>query len=259
MRHLRALALFLVLLATGCLRVEQILALGPDGSATFEARYVVPDTTTERVKAMMRLADEMALASGGSVTSPPPDDFTYFLFRPTEDLIRARIRSYENLGIRIEDLDVTVRNAQREVEFKLFIEDIARLVEADFFKTYGFSLGRLSNGDYVFYNRPLTAEPLDRTWDPTDTEVYKLLAPLLSGFRFEFELRTPGRVLRTGADRRTTTSATWIFDFDADPQALGKLQRAQMKALFEGAGMELPQLQQPGGPPQEADAQANAQ
>ena len=141
--------------------------------------------------------------------------------------------------MKLEELTVRSRNAQREVEIKIDIADISRLPEADFFTHYGFSLARISNGDYVFYNRPITTEPPDGEWNPKDTEVYKLLAPLLGGFRFQLELRVPGLFKRNNATRKSGSSVAWTFDFDSDSEALSKLQRSQMKAVFDGDGFTL--------------------
>lgn len=238
-----------VLLAvTGCIQVEQKLALNADGSGTYDVHYVVPGETWDRMQAMLRLADELAAASGTVRKPTLQDDFTQVLFAPTEAEIRKKAAAYAPYGIQLEQLEVLLKSDRRDVEMSLSFSNIARVAEADFFAVYGFSLARNAAGEYAWTTRPATKDPLDPAWNADDQESYKLIAPLLTGFRFDLQVQTPGPVLRTNADRHERYTASWVFDFDSDRNAVAKLQRQPMNIIFDGQGLTLADIVQPQPP-----------
>lgn len=237
-----------LLLAAGCIRVEQKLALNPDGSGTFEVTYTVPDETTQRIKSMLKLADELAAAGGGEVEPIPEDDFTRLVFDPQEDAIRRRIESYAPLGIQLNELEVDARNARRLVKIMIGFSNIADVAKADFFPSYGFSIAKNKAGQYVLYTRPITREPLDKSWAEAEQDAYKLMSPLLNGFHYELRIQTPGRIINTNADQREPYTARWLYAFDANPQALADLQRKQMTIVFDNTGLVYPEFRQPDAP-----------
>lgn len=239
----------LVLLSfSGCIQVEQKLALNADGSGTFDVHYVVPGETWDRMQAMLRLADELA-AAADTVRKPSiADDFTQVVFAPTEAEIRKKAASYAPYGIQIEKLEVLLKNDRRDVEMSLSFSNIALVAQADFFAVYGFSMVRNAAGQYAWSTRPATRDPLDPAWSAEDQESYKLVAPLLGGFRYELQVQTPGPVMRTNADRHERYTANWLFEFDSDRDAVAKLQRKPMNIVFDGEGLTLPNIVQPEPP-----------
>ena len=250
MRTLRAICHITVLLAllatTGCLQIEQILLLRKDGSGTFDVNYTIPNETSERIQAMLRLTREMALAAGDAAPAPAEDDFTRMLFKPKKSEIETLLASYREHGIRVLNLKVENRNAAYEVALKVEFDDIARVAKADFFERYGFSMVRTSKGNYLLYTRPATDEPMDPAWNANNTEALSRLTPFLNGFAFALEVHTPGRVIKTNADSRTSYTAEWEFRFAQDPNAVSELQRKRMTVLFDGTGIEeLKDLHQP--------------
>ena len=246
MKPLIAFLPLLALTTAGCIRIEQKLVINSDASGSFEVTYTVPDETTQRIKSMLKLANELSEAGGETPPPPAEDDFTALLFDPQEAMLRRRIESYAPLGIHLDELEVTPRNAQREVKLTLRFDNIAEVAKADFFANYGFSLVKSSAGDYVFYTRPMTKDKLDSVWQSEDQDAYKMMAPLLGGFHFELEIQTPGTIVKaSNPDRQTPVSALWIYDFNSDQMAVANLQRKQMTIVFNSQGLNLPEFQQP--------------
>ncbi|MCE9613053.1 MAG: hypothetical protein K8T26_02175 [Lentisphaerae bacterium] len=234
-----------LLLAAGCIRVEQKLVLRPDASGTFEVKYEVPEETTQRIKAMLKLADELTAAGGSEVQPLAEDDFTRLVFDPEEAALRKRIESYARYGIRLDEFELLARNARRQVKFTVSFSNIAEVAKADFFPSYGFSIAKNKVGQYVLFTRPVTREPLDATWADAGPDAYKLMAPLLNGFHFQLQVQAPGRVLETNADQKEPYSAQWTYAFDTNPRALADLQRAQMTIVFDSTGLVYPEFRQP--------------
>ncbi len=245
MKALRGIGALIILAAAGCVQIDQKLAINPDGSGTLRIQYQVPDETTQRLRAMLKLAEELAQAGGEALLPAPSDDFLQLLMDPRESDIRKKMAAYEPLGIRIDELTVNARSGRKEVDLRVSFRDLEDLARADFFAEYGFNLVRTSPDAYTWQTRPATREPFNPEWSAEDQETYKLVAPLLGGFRYVLEVQTPGTILRTNADRHSAYLATWTFDFNADRDAVAKLQRRMMSIVWNAEGLTLPDIRQP--------------
>lgn len=234
----------LALLNAGCIRVHQKLVLNADATGTLEVEYSVPDETSQRIKAMLHLADELATAGGGQVQAPAEDDFTRLVFDPQEADIRKRIAVYEPLGLRVEELEVQARNARRDVKLRLSFSNVVDLARADFFSAYGFSIAKTTGSQYAWYTRALTTEKPDAEWR-NDPDAVKLMAPLLGGFHWDIEVQVPGVILRSNAGQKTPYTAQWTYDFDANRDALADFQTKSMTLVFDTKGMAFPEVLQP--------------
>lgn len=244
------MVMLLAAFTTGCIQVEQRLALNADGSGTLKIRYTVPDETTQRVKTMLRLTDELAAAGGDELRPSPADDFTLLVFDPTEAALRGKLETYAPLGLQINDLKVQSRNARREVEIGLAFTNLATIATADFFRVYGFSMVRTTPQSYTWFTQSATRDPLANDWNAEDHETYKMVAPLLGGFLFMLEVQMPTPILKTNADRHSQYQATWTFDFNADRNAVARLQRQPMTIIVNAEGLTLPDIRQvPGDAP----------
>jgi hypothetical protein len=244
-----------LLASTGCLQLEQVFLLRKDGSGTLEVKYTIPNETSERVQAMLKLTREMSVAARQPVQPMHGDAFTRMLFTPQETDISETIKSYNEYGISLERIKVENRNAAYDVEFKVRFEDIAEVAKADFFEHYGLSIAKVANGNFLMYTRPVTDEPLDRAWDANNTDVLSRLTPFLNGFDFKVEFHAPGKILRTNGDQKSAYAALWHFDFVQDPNAVAELQRSRMTVLFDGIGIDnLQELSQPKAPDEAEEA-----
>lgn len=253
MKRIWLAAPVLVLLASGCLQIKQKLTLKEDGSGEFKVEYTVPDETSQRMHAMLTLADQLAAAEGGGAAPPAEDDLTRLLFDPQEPAIRQKVESYAVYGIHIEELEVLVRNTRKDVKLRVSFTNISQVAKADFFAGYGFSLLKSATGAYVIQTRPPTTGKADASW-VGNQESANLTAPLLGGFRFDFEVQTPGLILKSNADHSTPYTAQWTFDFDSNNEAMSDLQRKSMMVAFEGKDLQLPLFKQPSPKPAAAAA-----
>ncbi len=234
----------LMVFASGCVDVEQRLILDPDGSGTLRIKHEVSEPTVKRIKSMLSLSDELASVSGTELPPLPADDFTYIVFDPTRESVLRKINSYKHLGVELIDYKFFARGGKRTVEFVAKFNDLEKLAQADFFASYGFSLVKSKNGNYVFYTRPAITDEFNSSWDFRDPNVVKMIAPFLQDFRFHFTLQLPGDVLKTNAHRQSYRTLEWRYEFGEDPYALTRLQRDQLTAVFRSNGLSIPEVRQ---------------
>ena len=241
MKHLRLIALALVIALQGCLKVDETLTIEKNGSGNLDVLYSVSEQTIAQMKSMFKLRDQMAAVTGDDAPQTMEDRFQQIFFDPSEAQIRALFKKYESLGIQVETLKVDTRNATRTVNLKITFSDLAKVGRADFFPHHGFSLTHNSDGTYTFFRSPES----DSFLRPQDVGADSgLLSSVLTGFRVAIKVTTPGKVLETNASRRTLYNSAWIFDYDKDPKAVTALQNQKMKIIFDGNGINLPELRQ---------------
>jgi hypothetical protein len=239
------------LLLNGCIRMEQIITLRADGSGTMDLTYSIAEESVTQIEAMRKLEEEMEAASDETLSVPPAEDDTRLLFSPTYEDLHGRLKSYERLGIRVEKLEVKSREARRQVHVKLAFTNLAAAAHADLFRKYGFSLTRLPDGDYRVFRPPMTSAAPAVT--ALDQETERVLTPFLAGLSVSLTLHPPGRIISTTAPIKSATGATWMFEFDRDPNVLAALQREKFEIVFAGKDLNLPTFEIPFRPPTTAN------
>jgi hypothetical protein len=225
----------------GCIRVEQSLTLREDGSAGFEVSYSMAEQTVTQMKALRKLRDQLAAAEGITVTNEWQEAFVHLLLDPSEDALRGELAKYRKYGVTVEKLQVETRNAWRHTKLTLALTDLKALATSDLFKEYGFSLSKTERGDYLFRrgpDKPDTAPPPDFS----DPETNRLLVPIVGGFNVMLGVTVPGRILESNATRHSLYTATYVFDFDRDPNAVAAYTRHRMQITFQGRGLNLPEI-----------------
>lgn len=236
-----------VALSTGCIDVDQKLVLNADGSGTLDVKYNVPEETVSRVRGMMALSEQLSGVAEAGLPPVPDDEYVKLVFDPDEAALRKKLDSYKPYGIRTDELKVQTVGAVRRVYIKVSFADISKVAKADFFKDYGFSLVKSEKNNYVLYTRSPSQVNLDPGWDFSKPEVSRSLTPMMAGFRFNVNVKLPGRILKTNAHRQPSpVMAEWTYDFNADPNAVVRLQKEQFSAIFESAGVMIPQFRQNG-------------
>jgi hypothetical protein len=245
LRHL-LVATFAVVVASGCVKLEQTLTIEKDGSGEMEIEYSITDQALTQLTAMFNLEKELALAAGEEPPEVDPNDLTRLMLDPDEDAIRAHFRSYRAKGISFEDLEVDMREGRKHLKMKILFKNLATLAQADFFADHGFSLSRTSEGNYLFERVPPDAdgEPPPRI---TDQETERELTPLLGGFSASYSVKVPGRIIRTNAPRKSLYSAEWAFTFSDDPNAFADFHFKPLGLLFDGENLDLPEVTQKPG------------
>jgi len=241
MKTLRLTLAGLALLAAGCINIDQTLDIQKDASGSFDLIYSISEQAVTQIEAMLKLKEQMAMAAGETAPATDEDRHVSLLLSPTEDQIRREIKKYAEYGITVESLTVESKNAWRHVQLKVLFKNLADVAQTDFFPQYGFSLSRNSNGDYVFF-RANENKDYSTSMDLIDPETVSLLMPILAGFKIHTKINTPGRILKTNAHRKSLYSAVWSFDVDSDPDSLCALQNQDMKIVFDGEGLDLPEI-----------------
>ena len=233
----------LVCLAPGCLRVENTLTIKKDGSGEIDLEYSVSESAIRQLKAMRKLQGQMAMAAEESVADDEETRYAYMFLMPDEDQIRRECERYARHGITVDNLKIETRNAWRHVDMKILFTNLKGLAATDVFKYVGFALAKNSDGNYVFYR---AAEP-KQGFNPPDCEdptVVRMLSPILGGFRVNLILKTPGRIVRTNASRKSGYTSIWTYDFERDPAAVVKIQTHRLITIFDSSGLDLPEIRQ---------------
>jgi len=239
MKTLQALAAGFLTVISGCIQVDQTLTIEKNGSGSLELFYTIPEQTVSQMKAMYKLKDQMDETLGQAEPLTTEEAFERMFFDPSEDQIKRLLKKYETLGIKTETLKVETRNAARTVKLKVTFASMDKLSKADFFPDYGFTLSRSPNETYTFFRAAGNPQASDAGTGPSS-----LVTPILNGFRVAMKVNTPGKILQSNASRKTLYNAAWVFDFEKDPNVLTTLQNQHMKIVFDGKGLQLPDIKQ---------------
>lgn len=231
----------MAMLATGCLQVEQTLTIDKRGGGNIDIKYAVSEQSIHQLQSMRKLTGKMAKFAGKDSPEDDASRYAYMFLIPREDDLRKECERYKDLGIELKELKVDTRGAWRHVDLKLDFDDLAALPKTEAFKYVGFSLVRNQEGHYVFYQASEPGPDFNPP-DITNDRVMRQLTPILAGFKVAITLKTPGPILKTNADRRSTFSSMWSFDFDRDPAALIKLQKHKLVTIFNSSGLDLPEI-----------------
>lgn len=216
-------------LSASCLRVEQTLTLKPDGSGTFALRYGM---SLEDIEEMKRMAQQAAEAEGldAAVATQSPFDFD-------EEQVRADFEEYKSSGVALEKVRSEVIDGWKYLDLEIRFESLKGFAETEFVSDRGFTLIRQEDGNYEFRQ---AAPPSD---DSLAAEgVGDMMAEIMKGFHATVRVVAPARVLESNADARDDRTATWEFDLARDPKALDRARRMDLRMVFEGQGLELPEL-----------------
>jgi hypothetical protein len=246
MRILGGLCVAGLLLASGCVKLEQDLIINSNGGGTIEINYSVPESTTQQVDAMRRLKSDMDAAAGRPSSFVPGTDFSRLLFNPVLDELRAKLKEYEKNGIAVEKLEVKFKEGRQTVGIRLQFDDLARVARTDFFQLYGFSLTKDPKGNYVIERPPQVAE-FPAGFRAADPQTAKALKPFIDGFLVALSVRVPdqNKILSTSAAIRGPYTAGWRFDAERSPDAVMALLRQNFVVVFDGRNLELPEFRLP--------------
>jgi hypothetical protein len=233
-------ALFVLLLAGGCIQADLAFSLRKDGSGTIEAEYAMSEQTISQIAAMLKLKEQLVRSAGETYDSSQ-DRYTRVFLDPDAAKIEREVDKYAALGLAIDELKVETRSAWRYVTMRLSFPDVGKLSQADFFPEYGFSLTRRTDGKYVLQRESPGPHALPSK-EEAEREL-RLLSPLLGGFRVQTKIVAPGRVQKeTNATRTSLYSATWTFNFDKDPTAVAAFRAHNVHLVFDGKGLSLPEI-----------------
>ncbi len=226
---------------TGCLQMEHDLRIKPDGSAVYQLQYGISEQAITQFRALRKLRSDLAAMEDEPDNNALHPVLLTFL-NPSIPAIREHLQAWEPYGITLRSLRESPRALWRSFSLTLDIQDISRLPDIPFFRTYGFSLQQSSEGSYVLTRPALVDDPAELPPRFSDAELANI-RPLLEGFQTEIRIEVPGRILSTTAGNTALQTATWRFDFEHQPQqALHALLRQQFHVAFQAPGLELPAL-----------------
>jgi len=231
-----------MLLLSGCIKATPVLLIKADGSGLLEINYSVSEASINQMQAMAKLKQQMAMASGTALPASDSSDFVALIMNPDENALKAKAESYRSLGLALNRIKITSKNAWRFVELSVSFSDLKKLAQADFFRENGFNLTRRHDGSY------LLVKPAARQKDPNQQLITSSnkelvsLAPIMSGFFVNVRFEFPGRMIDTNAHGKGLNSAEWKFEFDKDPDALTKMQQQEFRVIFDGNSLNLPDI-----------------
>lgn len=216
------LSLLAFALVSGCVQVEQTLSLQGDGSGTLTVQYSVPHDTVAKMEAQLR-------AQAGSGDEPIENPFSF-----DTEKIRADFKEYEPLGITLNDARSWEEGGNKRIRLEIHFATLAGVMKTEFFSDRNVQLKRLPDGDYEFRQK---GSPEERS----DPEMQELMRAAMAGFRGTLTLETPGDVVDSNADQRALRRVVWLFDVDADSNALVRAQEMDLWVRFSSTGLTLPE------------------
>lgn len=234
MGYLRWVAVLAALLVTaGCIKVDQTLTLGRDGSGTVDIRYGMAEQTIAQLEAMQQMGKSL----GDSVEveqEESPFDFD-------EAKLRQRFEEEKPDGVELLSVASEVVDGWKYMTVKLRFDDLAALKQTGFFADSGMSLTQDGNGNYVLTQRNgngggAMGSPGQEDMNP---EMMQQMAAMFAGMRIATSVVVPTSIVETNATEVSGQTASWVFDVDKDPSVLGKLDSMDLRVVFAGDGLKL--------------------
>ena len=229
--------LFLALLASGCIKLNQTLTINPDASGALDVNYSISEDAVVQARAALKLKQQMTMESDRGPADAMDSQMSRAFLNPSEDEIKREVAKYAKNGLKLDSLKVTTKDSWRTVKMRLSFKDLGSIAKADFFADIGFSVFRNSAGDYV-----LQREASGHNAYLLSPDMMKLLTPTMTGFNVVINVAVPGKILKTNAHRTSGNTATWSYNFDRAPDAMSALQSQQFTIVFEGKGVSLPTI-----------------
>lgn len=226
--------LAVLLLAAGCIQVEQAIEIRPDGSGTLDLSYGMSRETVGQIEGAVREAS--GLEQEPDATPSSPMDFD-------EASIRESFKDFEPHGVTLASLETETRADWKFMRLKIAFRDLAGLTKTSFFSDRNVSLRRNAEGHYTF-RLAAGANDAEASGPTADSpEMEQLAKEIMKGFRMAVSITAPGRVLATSGDRKDDHTVAWEFDLDKDPQAVSRAGSLDMWVTFDGEGLKIPEFQ----------------
>lgn len=232
----------LLVLATGCIKLQEELIIKDNGSGTLELNYSIAEQMVTQIQAMNKLRAELdARAASNVVQKASTTDWTRLLFDPQKDELAARLKEYEPLGITTEKVEIKSRDIRRTVNVKVRFNSLDGLIKTEFFREFGFSITKHPSGAYIFERAAATGTETVRP-DFSNPDTARMVNPLMSGFNVSLSISTPGRIIETTGATAGPYTTTWTYDYDQNPNALAALRNQRFRVAFDGTGLVLPEV-----------------
>lgn len=236
-RWMVALAATLVL--GGCVKVEQTLTLDKDGSGTLDMRYGMSEQTISQMEAMEKMAESMGEDAAADSGSESPFDFD-------EAEVREQFESNRPEGIELVSLSSENVDGWKYMNIKLAFDDLAALKQTEFFSDGELTLTKNADGDYVLVQSTGAGDAMPPTpadgGDAAQAAMMQQMAAMFAGMRIATTVVAPTEVIESNATETDGRKASWVFDVDEDPTVLTKLQNMNLRMVFKGKGVDIPEF-----------------
>lgn len=215
----------------GCLEVERTITLNADGSGTVYMSYGMKPDDLQDLKNVLR--QQMAEEGLDPSEAETPFDFD-------EETARRGFDQYREDGITLKELKREEVNGRKYIRFTIGFASLEGLSHTEFLSDGDIRLVRLPDGNYEFGQSGPQGEAAAGL-----AGAQEMMTELMKGFRATVTVRTPGPVLESNADHAEGRSVEWIFDLARDPKALERAQKLDMRVVFDGQGLNLPEFRSP--------------
>lgn len=236
----RYLFLFLLLpFLSGCLKLDQDLMLRADGSGLIRLRYGMQEATIDQMDTVYRLQAAMTGTDPESVR--PLLDFDI-------ERVRRDLKELSPLGIDIRQLKSESLGDWRFMDMTLSFRSLQTLVDSQMFVDSALSLYRQNNGSYILRQKG-NAKELQRVRQLLDSRMGAVMMRRMDGLHDEFyvqmRFRPPSKVVETNGELSDAGIIAWRFDNADGDDVLRKIVHAEMVTVFEGQGVQLPEINPP--------------
>lgn len=216
----------LVAFTIGCLRIEQDVVINRDGSGKFQMTYGMQEQMVRQMEAMEAM---QAFEENGDDEEVSPFNFNL-------EQVRESMKKYEEHGLKVRNVSSETKDDWRYMKIQLEFDSIAALAKTEFFEDSNMKLNKVGDR-YVFEMKSEEEEP-----DEMSAQMMEQMAPMFAGMRVAMNIRVPGRIVEHNATEVKGQTASWVFDVDKDPGAYQKIQQMNIRVVFEGEGIELPNI-----------------
>lgn len=239
MRHLALFMLLIIAIAiSGCIKIDQTMTLNPDGSGELDIRYGMSEQAIAQLKAMEQMGAAMGDGEGVEMEADTPFDFDFDETKVREEFEAQGIEGVELLSATAETLD-----GWRYMQMRLRFDSLSALEQTDFFDESQVSLTRDADGNYVLTQRAgdedATPAVADADEEMTD-EMLQQVAAMFAGMRIASRVVVPSEIIETNATEVDDRTAAWVFDIDQNPTIIKELQDLDMRVVFSGEGVSIP-------------------
>lgn len=207
-RNCRTLFLFpLLLLAAGCLELDQRVTINADGSGEVEFRYTVPERTLPVLTAGQAKVLELQ-GRTPAADAATPNRLYWFL---SEGAARTW---FAGTPLKLESYTTTVRDGQQLVAILVRAADMRKALNSGLIGD--FKLTRTGAGDYTLAAQLPEAEAATET--VPDAKRIKALQDALQGMKLRLRIQTPTPITVTSAPNPSVMQATWEFEPARQPE-----------------------------------------
>jgi hypothetical protein len=231
--------LLVVAVATsGCIKIDQTMSLNNDGSGELDIRYGMSEQAIAQLKAMEQMGAAMGDGEGVAMEADTPFDFDFDEAKVREEFEAQAIEGVELLSATSETLD-----GWRYMRMKLRFDSLSALKQTDFFDESELSLTRDADGHYVLTQRASDQEATEAVAaadDEMTDEMLQQMATMFAGMRIANRVVVPTEIIETNATEVEGRTAAWVYDIDKNPKVMKELEQLNMRVVFSGEGVSIP-------------------